>query len=95
MALEGKKVAILLEQDFQDAEAVYPYYRLIEAGVDAWLVGAGTADSYKGKYGYPLKVRTHAASVNARDLDGIVIPGGWAPDYIRRSTLQTEDVAFI
>lgn len=80
-----KKVAILLEQDFQDAEAVYPYYRLQEEGVEVWLVGAGTADSYKGKYGYPLKVRTHAGSVSARDLDGIVIPGGWAPDYIRRS----------
>ena len=85
MALEGKKVAILLEQDFQDAEVLYPYYRLKEAGADAWLVGAGAADSYKGKYGYPLKVRAQAASVTAADFDAVVVPGGWAPDYIRRS----------
>ncbi len=85
MSLNGKKVAILLEQDFQDAEVIYPYYRLQEEGAEVWLVGAGTADSYKGKYGYPLKARTHAGSVDATGLAGVIVPGGWAPDFIRRS----------
>jgi len=85
MSLSGKKVALLIEQDFQDAEVLYPFYRLQEEGAEVWLVGAGTAESYKGKYGYPLKPRASAASVASETIDGVIVPGGWAPDFIRRS----------
>jgi protease I len=85
MRLKGKKVAILLEQDFQDAEVIYPYYRLKEEGAEALLVAAGGADSYKGKYGYPMKVHAAAAGARAEDFDAVIVPGGWAPDFIRRS----------
>jgi protease I len=84
MGIEGKVVAILLEQDFQDAEVIYPYFRLKEAGAEAWLVGAGKADAYKGKYGYPFTVRTSAVGLDPSGVEAVVIPGGWAPDFIRR-----------
>ena len=84
MSIEGKVVAILLEQDFQDAEVIYPYFRLKEAGAQAWLVGAGKADSYKGKYGYPFKVRTSAVGLSPDGVAAVIVPGGWAPDFIRR-----------
>lgn len=85
MSLAGKKVAILLAQDFQDAEVIYPYYRLMEEGAQVFLVGTDGSESVKGKYGYTFKVRTQAASLKAQDIHGVVIPGGWAPDFIRRS----------
>jgi len=84
MPIAGKVVVILLEQDFQDAEVIYPYYRLKEAGHDPWLVAAGSADSYKGKYGYPFKVKTSAQGLDAGGVAAVVVPGGWAPDFIRR-----------
>ncbi len=84
MALPSKRVAILVEDLYQDQEVWYPYYRLKEAGVDVMLVGTGKKD-YKGKYGYPLTAHRMADQVSARDVDGVIVPGGYAPDLLRRS----------
>ncbi len=85
MRLAGKSIAVLVEQDYQDMEVWYPTFRLREEGATVLHVGTGSAREYKGKYGYPLKVDTTADRINAADLDGLVIPGGWAPDKLRMS----------
>ena len=78
-----KKVLILLETDFQDMEAMYPYYRLIEAGFDVKVAGS-EAQEYKGKHGYPLEAEK-IDTFDAKDFDCVVVPGGWAPDFMRRN----------
>lgn len=83
MELEGKRVGILLERDFQDAEVVYPFYRFKEAGAAVTTVGV-EAKEYSGKYGYPIKAERRASEVSAKDFDALVVPGGWAPDFLRR-----------
>jgi protease I len=84
MELEGKRVAILVDQIYQDLEVWYPYYRLKEAGAEVVVVGAKAGETYPGKYGYPIVAEESYDEVTAGDLDGVVIPGGYAPDHIRR-----------
>lgn len=84
MTLSGKTVAILVEADYQDLEVWYPLLRLKEEGATVLVVGTGSSPSYKGKYGYPIQVQVVASQVDADRLDGIIIPGGWAPDRLRQ-----------
>jgi protease I len=84
MELEGKKVAIPIENMYNEFEFWYPYYRLKEAGAEVVVVGSGSADEYTAKSGLPAKADTSADQVSAADFDGIVIPGGYAPDLMRR-----------
>ena len=81
--LKNKKVIILAESQFQDLELLYPKYRLIEEGAKVVVAGTGEK-SYKGKYGYPVDVDGNIKDYKARDFDAVVIPGGWAPDFLRR-----------
>lgn len=83
-ALSGKRVAIMVEEQYQDLEVWYPYYRLREEGAQAVFVGTGSAEEYKGKYGYPVKPDTTVATVSGGDFDAVVVPGGFAPDFFRR-----------
>ena len=85
MELQGTRVAILAENLYEDQELWYPYYRLREAGADVFVVGTGTSDTYTSKHGYPVKVDAEADTVDAGQFDLIVIPGGYAPDHMRRS----------
>ena len=85
MELRGKRVAILAENNYDDQQLWYPYYRLLEAGSDVFVVGTGTSTVHTSKYGYPVKVDAEAATVDASQFDLIVVPGGWAPDRMRRS----------
>lgn len=85
MKLVGKTVAVLVEHHYQDLEVWYPVYRLREEGARVLLVGTGTATDYVGKYGYPAHVELHVEQLNPQELDGLVIPGGWAPDRLRMS----------
>jgi len=84
MDLKGKRVAVLLEQQYQEMEVWYPVYRLREAGCQVVMVGPEAGTIYPSKLGYPAKSDKAAKDVKAADFDGIVIPGGFAPDYIRR-----------
>jgi deglycase len=84
MEINGKKVVILVEQMFNDQEFWYPYYRLKEAGAEVVVVGSGTATEYSGKAGTKIAADASASDVSAADFDGIVIPGGYAPDMMRR-----------
>ncbi len=84
MELDGKKVIILVEEIFNDHEFWYPYYRLKEAGAQVVVVGSGSADAYRGKSGTVAKPDVSADQVSASEFDGIIIPGGYAPDHMRR-----------
>jgi protease I len=81
--LTGKRVAILIENVYEDMELLYPYYRLKEAGASVQLVGP-EVQKYSGKHGYPMSSEVAARDVGADDFDGVVIPGGYAPDKLRR-----------
>lgn len=85
MELSNKKVMILVEQQFNDHEFWYPYYRLLEAGAVVTVVGSGTALEYKGKDGTIAKQDISADKINPSDFDAIIIPGGFAPDFMRRN----------
>jgi protease I len=76
-------IAILVGPDYEDLEVWYPKLRLEEAGFDAPLVGMGEP-KYFGKWGYPAEVDRHVADVDPAALRGVLAPGGWAPDKLRR-----------
>jgi len=84
MSLQGKKVALLVENMYQEMEAWYPLYRLREEGAEVVTVGSGSAETYTSKLGYPINATTSADRVTAADFDALVIPGGYAPDLMRR-----------
>jgi protease I len=90
MGLDGAKVAILAENDYEDMELQYPLYRMKEAGAEVTVVGTGSANQYKGKHGLPVNVDKTADQVSAGDFDGMIIPGGWAPDRMRRYPAMVE-----
>ncbi len=90
MEKQGKRVIILVEEMYNEFEFWYPLYRLREAGVEVVVVGSGSADTYKSKYGLPCKVDTSADQVSGTDFDGIIIPGGYAPDHMRRYPLMVK-----
>ncbi len=84
MELTGKKIIILVEQMFNDQEFWYPFYRLKEAGAQVVVVGSGSAEIYTGKAATKATVDVNAGDISSSEFDGIVIPGGYAPDHMRR-----------
>jgi protease I len=84
MKLEGKRIAILAENMYQEMELWVPYYRFKEEGAEVKVVGAGGAKSYASKLGYPVTVDVQAEQVKAVEFDAVVVPGGYAPDMMRR-----------
>jgi protease I len=84
MSLEGRRVAILAEDLYEELELWYPVLRLREAGAEVVIVGTGSSETYMGKHGYPVTVDVAAGDVGPDDFDGLVVPGGYAPDRLRR-----------
>jgi len=78
-------VLILVGPEYEDLEVWYPKYRLEAAGYDAPLAGIGES-TYRGKHGYPCPVDGHVRDFMSDTLAGIIAPGGWAPDKLRRDT---------
>lgn len=83
MMLHSKRVAILVEDLYQDQEVWYPYFRLQEAGAEVLVVGTNKKD-FKSKHGYPITANVTIEKVSTKQFDAVVIPGGYAPDILRR-----------
>jgi len=79
-----KKIAVLVEDIYQDLEVWYPYLRLKEAGFEVYTVGTGRAKIYRSKHGYEITEDLSIAEAKNKDFDAVVIPGGYAPDILRR-----------
>jgi protease I len=88
------RVACLVGPEYEDLEVWYPKLRLEEAGYDVPLVGIGDA-RYAGKHGYPAPVDLQIADLDPASLDGIIAPGGWAPDKLRRIPAVLEAVRVV
>lgn len=87
MPLAGRmKAALLIDDGFQDAEAIYPYYRLQEAGHDVVLLGLDGGARCTGKHGYAFTADAAVRKAKAKDFAVVVVPGGNAPDKMRTRT---------
>jgi protease I len=83
MSLNGKRVLFFAAPLYEDLELWYPKIRLEEEGASTVVAGLGDK-TYQGKRGYPITPDTSVDQVSARDFDALVIPGGYAPDILRR-----------
>ena len=80
----AKKILALIGEDIEDLELSYPYLRLQEEGCQVDLVGEEAGHLYHGKYGVPFTSDYAFGDVDPADYDGLLVPGGWAPDKLRR-----------
>lgn len=87
-----KKIAILIENLFDERELIYPYYRLLEEGYEVHLVGAKKDTSYASKSGLTEKSTHSSDEISAKDYDAVVIPGGFSPDHMRRTKATVDFV---
>ncbi len=83
MRLTGKNVGVLVAEGFEDLEYWVTVMRLREEGAGVISIGP-SLDSVSGKNALEATPDVTADGVDASDLDGIVVPGGWAPDKLRR-----------
>ncbi len=86
MKLQGKRIAILAEELFEDLELWYPLIRMREAGAEVVVVGTGPDITYHGKHGMPVTSDVGSADVSPEAFDAVIVPGGYAPDQMRRHT---------
>ena len=93
MALNGKRVAVLVEDIYEDQELWYPVQRLREDGAQVTLVGPEAGKTYGSKHGYPATSDKAAGNVSAADFDAVIIPGGYAPDRMRRDPAMVKLVS--
>ena len=78
------KVLQLIDHNFEDLELWYPVLRLREAGLQVELAGEKAQETYLGKYGVPAVADCSFHKVNVNEYDALLVPGGWAPDKLRR-----------
>lgn len=84
MELKGKWIAVLAENSYEDLELWYPVLRLRESGAKVTVVGMPGVEEYTSKHGYPVRVDEVAASLSPSEIDAVIVPGGFAPDRMRR-----------
>lgn len=82
--LEETRVLMFVEDVYEDLELWYPKLRLQEAGVEVLVAGPETGTVYRGKHGYPCEADARIQDQRADDFDALVLPGGFAPDKLRR-----------
>lgn len=82
--LSGKRILMFVGDIYEDLELWYPKLRLIEAGAEVVVAGGEAGQSYSGKNGYPCVADAAITQIKARDFDGVVVPGGFMPDKLRR-----------
>jgi protease I len=84
MNLKQAKVISLVAKDFEDLEFWYPTLRLREEGAEVHVVGEVAEHTYLGKYGVPATTTHSFHSLSSEEYDILLVPGGWAPDKLRR-----------
>jgi protease I len=84
MELVNKRILVFAENNYQTLELWYPVLRMREAGAAVTLVGTGSDSGYTSETGYPVNVDAVADEVSVEDVDAVIIPGGYAPDRLRR-----------
>jgi protease I len=82
MELQGKRIVVLVEEQYDDLEVWYPTLRLCEAGAEVIIVGMG-AESYESKHGLPVHVDMQAEQVQIDDVDAVIVPSARAPEVFR------------
>lgn len=90
MSLKGKHILIFAGDDFEDLELLYPKLRLLEAGAGVTVAGPAAGVTYKGKNGYPCKSDADITTMESADFHGVIVPGGWMPDKLRRDPKTLE-----
>lgn len=78
------RILMVVDDVYEDLELWYPKLRLIEAGVHVTVAGPEADKKYAGKHGYPCKSDAAIADMEAGDFQGLVLPGGFMPDKLRR-----------
>jgi len=89
--LDGKKIAILAEEDFEDSELIEPLRAMKNAGAKVIIIGSGSKETYKGKRGSStVRVDATADNISAEDFDAIIVPGGYATDKMRSTQTMVD-----
>jgi protease I len=83
MSLNGMRVALLIEDEYQILEGWYPLLRLQAAGAEVKVIGSGRKNSFESKEHYPMEADLSAEDARPEDFDAVVVPGGFAPDNMR------------
>lgn len=84
MRLQNKRVGVFVEEGFEDLEFWVPVMRLREEGAQVTIIGSGRTDLFRGKHCLEARPDVTADQLSADDLDALLVPGGWAPDKLRR-----------
>ena len=82
--LAGRRFLFFVDDIYEDLELWYPKLRLIEAGATVVIAGGESGRTYSGKHSYPCKSDASISNVEASSFDGLVVPGGFMPDKLRR-----------
>ena len=82
--LDGKRILMFVEDIYEDLELLYPRLRMIEEGAEVVVAGPEAGKTYRGKHGYPIPADAAITDMNEPEFDALVIPGGFAPDKLRR-----------
>ena len=93
MSLQDKRVVILVASSFEDLEFWVPTMRLREEGAEVVVAGRTADTTFTGKHGLTATTEVAARDLDAADFDAVVVPGGWAPDKLRRDKGVTDLVA--
>lgn len=82
--LSGKRILSFVGEIYEDLELWYPKLRMIEAGAEFVCAGPEAGRTYSGKHGYPCVSDARIDNVSVKDFDGLLCPGGFMPDKLRR-----------
>jgi len=84
MVLQNKHILMFIAEEYEDLELLYPKIRMAEAGAKVTIAGDKAQETYHGKKGYPSQADVTFDSISVNDFDALIIPGGYAPDKLRK-----------